>query len=160
MIIQCINCHKQFEVNDSLIPINGRNIQCGSCNHTWFFNSNEQVSPQNTLKTDVEDEIQKSNFKDETPIVKNLERDVSLFKDSQESTKIKKKNKNENKDNFGLKKFFSYSTVAIISSVAVIVVIDTFKLPLSNSFPSIEFLLYNLFESVKDLSLFIKNLLA
>jgi predicted Zn finger-like uncharacterized protein len=160
MIIQCIKCHKQFEVNASLIPNNGRNIQCGSCNHTWFFNPNEQVSPQNKLKTDVEEENQRSNFKDKTPKIKNLEREVSLFKDSQESTKIKKTTKNENKDNFGLKKFFSYSTVAIISFVAVIVVIDTFKLPLSNSFPSIEFLLYNLFESVKDLSLFIKNLLA
>ena len=93
-------------------------------------------------------------------IIENSEKDVSLFKDTQEITKIKKSTKNENEHNFGFKKFFSYSTVAIISFVAVIVVIDTFKLPLSNSFPSIEFLLYNLFESVKDLSLFIKNLLA
>ena len=160
MIIQCINCQKQFEVNASLIPNNGRNIKCGSCNHTWFFNPNVHVSPQNVFKTDVEEENQKSSFIDETPKIVNPERDVSLFKDTEETTKIKKSTKNSNKDNFGFKKFFSYSTVAIITFVAVIVVIDTFKLPLSNSFPSIEFLLYNLFESVKDLSLFIKNLLA
>ncbi len=38
MIIQCINCDKKFEVNSELIPNNGRTIQCGSCNHVWFYN--------------------------------------------------------------------------------------------------------------------------
>ena len=38
MIIECINCNKVFEVNSELIPENGRTIQCGSCNHVWFFN--------------------------------------------------------------------------------------------------------------------------
>ena len=39
MIIECINCNKVFEVNSELIPENGRTIQCGSCNHVWFYNS-------------------------------------------------------------------------------------------------------------------------
>src|SRR6056300_90023 len=37
MIIDCINCTKKFDVKDSLIPDNGRTIQCGSCNHVWFY---------------------------------------------------------------------------------------------------------------------------
>ena len=37
MVIQCVNCSKKFDVNSSLIPENGRTIQCGSCNHTWFY---------------------------------------------------------------------------------------------------------------------------
>jgi predicted Zn finger-like uncharacterized protein len=37
MIIDCIKCTKKFEVNASLIPDNGRTIQCGSCNHVWFY---------------------------------------------------------------------------------------------------------------------------
>ena len=37
MIIECINCNKKFEVNSDLIPIEGRTIQCGLCNHIWFF---------------------------------------------------------------------------------------------------------------------------
>ena len=45
MIIQCINCNKKFEVNSDLIPSEGRNIQCGSCNHLWFFKKKT-----NTLK--------------------------------------------------------------------------------------------------------------
>ena len=37
MIIQCTSCNKKFEVNVSLIPPEGRDLQCGSCNHTWFY---------------------------------------------------------------------------------------------------------------------------
>ena len=37
MIIECPNCYKKFNVKSSLIPESGRNIQCGSCNHVWFF---------------------------------------------------------------------------------------------------------------------------
>ena len=47
MIIECVNCNKKFEVNSELIPRTGRTIQCGSCNHTWFFKS-----PQITKKLD------------------------------------------------------------------------------------------------------------
>ena len=41
MIIECINCSKIFDVNSDLIPSTGRTIQCGSCNHVWFFNPNK-----------------------------------------------------------------------------------------------------------------------
>ena len=37
MIIECINCKKKFIVNSELIPSSGRTIQCGSCDHTWFY---------------------------------------------------------------------------------------------------------------------------
>ena len=37
MIIECINCNKIFEVNAELIPSSGRKIQCGSCDHIWFY---------------------------------------------------------------------------------------------------------------------------
>ena len=36
-----INCNKRFEVNPDLIPNEGRNIQCGSCHHIWFFKNNQ-----------------------------------------------------------------------------------------------------------------------
>ena len=47
MIIECINCHKKFEVDSDLIPESGRNIQCGSCNHIWFFNINNEEYSKN-----------------------------------------------------------------------------------------------------------------
>jgi len=37
MIITCNNCNKNFDVNSSLIPANGRLLQCNSCDHKWFF---------------------------------------------------------------------------------------------------------------------------
>ena len=41
MIIECINCNKIFEVNSELIPSTGRTIQCGACNHIWFYKPNQ-----------------------------------------------------------------------------------------------------------------------
>ena len=49
--------------------------------------------------------------------------------------------------------------VFIITSITIIIILDTFKSPLSNKFPGLELLLYNLFETIKDISLFTKNLL-
>ena len=43
MIIQCINCNKNFEVDYDLIPSKGRVIQCGSCDHVWFFKKNDEA---------------------------------------------------------------------------------------------------------------------
>jgi len=52
MIIDCINCTKKFEVNDSIIPDNGRTIQCGSCNHIWFYKPEIELS-KNESKTEI-----------------------------------------------------------------------------------------------------------
>ena len=37
MIISCPNCNKQFKINPSLIPDNGRDVKCGSCDYVWFY---------------------------------------------------------------------------------------------------------------------------
>ena len=36
MIISCICGKYEFEVNKNDIPKEGRNVQCGICNETWF----------------------------------------------------------------------------------------------------------------------------
>ena len=41
---------------------------------------------------------------------------------------------------------------------AFIVFMDTFKTPVSNFFPEIEVILYNLYETFKDVILFLKDL--
>ena len=55
--------------------------------------------------------------------------------------------------------FLSYLIVAIISFIALIIILDTFKTQLINVFPGIELILFNLFESLKDIFLFFKNLI-
>ena len=42
MIIECVNCSRKFSVNADLIPLKGRTIQCGSCNHIWFFKKSDE----------------------------------------------------------------------------------------------------------------------
>ena len=55
--------------------------------------------------------------------------------------------------------FFSYLLVFIISFVAVLILVDTLKSPLINLFPGLEIILFNLFETLKDIGLFIIDLI-
>ena len=152
MIIECINCHKKFVVNSDLIPTEGRNIQCGSCNHLWFF------------KPDI---IQK---KIPEKLV-NVDSDIELYKDDKftnNRTENKKEKKIDNKkyqltkynkkSNFTLTKFLSYLVVSIISFIALVVIIDTFEKPLYSNFPVLELIMFNLFETLTDVKLFAKDL--
>ena len=61
MIIECINCSKKFTVNSDLIPSTGRTIQCGSCNHVWFFDPNNLIS-KGRKKTKTEKKIPITNL--------------------------------------------------------------------------------------------------
>ena len=154
MIITCPNCNKQFKIDNSLIPVEGRDLQCGSCNHIWFYKIDEENN-----------EILKLN---EETIIKNIEtkeKKITPKKDkteiNNEKVKISEKQKNpissikaENKKS----KFFSYLIVFIISFVALIIFLDTLKTPLINVFPGLEIILFNLFETLQDLKLFIIDL--
>ena len=56
-------------------------------------------------------------------------------------------------------KILNLIIVFIISFVAFIILIDTFKNPISIVIPNIEFLLNNLYESLKDIRLFFNDLI-
>lgn len=36
MRLSCPNCKAQYEVEDSVIPESGRDVQCSACGHTWY----------------------------------------------------------------------------------------------------------------------------
>ncbi len=36
MRLVCPNCDAQYEVDEKVIPENGRDVQCSNCGHTWF----------------------------------------------------------------------------------------------------------------------------
>ncbi|WP_319825707.1 zinc-ribbon domain-containing protein [Thalassovita sp.] len=36
MRLICPNCGAQYEVPDGVIPVQGRDVQCSNCGHTWF----------------------------------------------------------------------------------------------------------------------------
>ena len=147
MIITCPCGEKKFEVDENLIPDKGRLLKCGSCDQTWFFNKN--VSEQTEPLIDKPANQKKILYKDE-----NIDKSVSKapIKPGSELVKYKPKY------NFTFGKFLSYIIVSIITFVAIIIVLDTFKDPLSNIFPDLELTLYNLFETLRDLILFAKDL--
>ncbi len=37
MIIECPACSKKFNIDEKLIPGEGRLLKCGNCEHTWFY---------------------------------------------------------------------------------------------------------------------------
>jgi len=97
-------------------------------------------------------------FAEEKPNIKEkkIRKPASNF-----STNIKRGSelvKYQPKYNFTFGNFLSYIIVSIITFIAIIIVLDTFKSPLSNIFPNLELVLYNLFETLRDVILFAKDL--
>ena len=152
MIIECINCNKKFEVNSDLIPKEGRNIQCGSCNHLWFFEKNNQTNLENIKSKEISVPPKRKKNNDlKKKVVSN-----NLSFDSGQKTALVKFEKNSD---FTINKFLSYILVGIISFITFIIFLDTFKSPLYNYFPNLEFLLFNFYETIIDISLFVKDLI-
>ncbi|AZQ69031.1 thioredoxin [Silicimonas algicola] len=64
MRLVCPNCSAQYEVDTSLIPDEGRDVQCSNCGHTWFelppppagFEDTLSASPQEESDDEAEDE--------------------------------------------------------------------------------------------------------
>jgi len=156
MIIECINCNKKFSVNSDLIPDEGRTIQCGSCNHVWFFKKKDQIVP-NIVKPDVKKKIIKPTKKDDFKISQKLDatKDQIFTKKDSSLDIIEYKAK----PSFTFVKFLHYILVFIISFIGLIIVLDTFKTPLYNLIPNLEFLLFSFFETLKDIELFIRDLI-
>ncbi len=147
MIIICPCCEKKFEVDEKLIPDKGRLLKCGSCDQTWFFNKNDNNPIEPLINKPVKQK--KILYKDE-----NTDKSLSDVPIKPRSELVKYKPKN----NFTFGKFLSYIIVSIITFMAIIILLDTFKGPLSNIFPDLELILYNLFETLRDLILFAKDL--
>ena len=104
MIITCPSCKKKFEIDASLIPEEGRDLQCGSCQNVWFYKDEKEIpepliSKENTteqeLFSDEEDELQ-------------LDKILKKTKNNNKSTKIKKKDSNF------IGRFFSYLIIFIV----------------------------------------------
>ena len=143
MIIECPNCNKKFDINQNLIPIDGRLLQCGSCDHKWFFKLNKieneiSIKPENNL--DINNESSDKDLKekiDDKP-------EKNITKDKTETININ---------------YLNILLVIIISIIAIILVLDTFKDQLISLFPNIKFFLNNLYQSIQDIKLFMLDLI-
>ena len=157
MIISCENCNKKFEVSDNLIPEQGRLLQCSSCDHKWFFKKTEKLiekkEPKKIIKED-DNKILSQTFAEKTIEEKvttsTTAHEENLSDNDYEEPQIKK----DKKTNY-LKIFI----VIIITFVAIIIIIETFKHQISFIYPDIETLLSNLYESLRDINLFLRDLI-
>ena len=123
-------------------------IECINCNKK--FNVSSDLIPENGRLIQCGSCNYSWNFKKKVI----LENQIS---DNQVSRDISFKRS----DLIGSKKiynFFSYLLVSIISFIALLIFVDTLKSPLINLFPGLEIILFNLFETLKDIGLFIIDL--
>ena len=159
MIIECVNCSKKFDVNSDLIPATGRTIQCGSCNHLWFYKKSQENDFSKTeSKSKNEDSFSKISKKEKSKL-ENINKKQKLSKNRKNFSQRSEIVKYEPKTSFSFGKFLSYILVIIISFIALILILDTFKIQLYNTFPKLEVFLFNLYETLKDIQLFIKDLI-
>ena len=165
MIVQCNNCHKKFDLDANLIPEEGRLLQCSACNNTWFFKKKKIETPQEVTIPEIQ------NNKEEVtiPEIQNNKEEVTISpkKDHVNSSEKSLNDEIENvkeekiieplpdKKNY---RILNILVVSIISFAAFIIIIDTFKTPLGKIVPNTELLLYNLYETFRDIGLFIRDL--
>ena len=157
MIITCPCEKKQFKIDSSLIPNEGRELQCGSCERVWFYKLENESEAPLTLNNNISTNKAEQNNE---VIEKNLEISKTLQQGATIEAEIEKENlKTFKKSDFKKYKLFSYLVVFIISFVALIILVDTLKTPLINVFPGLEIILFNLFETLQDIKLFIIDLI-
>ena len=164
MIISCPNCNKQFKIDNSLIPEVGRDLQCGSCNSIWFYKIEKENNELLKLDDGIVSKDNVTKAEPKTKIIEEKKQPIEKLKtdtNNEKKDKIseqKKINISKNTRNKG-SKFFSYLIVIIISFVALIILLDTIKNPLINVFPGLEIIIFNLFETLQDIKLFIIDLI-
>ena len=166
MIISCPNCNKKFKIDQNLIPINGRLLQCSNCKHKWHF------------KIEKKDETDDGSFEPEKVILKNKNEDLkvsliendSLIEGNLKKKELKKKDKvvkkikkikqniNQNKKEkpVGL---VNMIIILIISFIAIVIVLDTFRIELSKYMPFLNPILNSFNEIIADINSFIKDLI-
>ena len=145
MIIKCEQCNKKFEIESSLIPEKGRLLQCSSCNHKWFHK--KDVLEKSILN--LENEKIPSEIKDNN--------NIKVYNDFSSDKKIKRKHSYSRPESKSLSSL-NFILVFIISFIALIILLDTFKNPIGLLLPNIEFILESLYETLKDVLLFIQDL--
>ena len=162
MIIECPACSKKFNIDEKLIPDEGRLLKCGNCDHTWFYKKEEnlKLETESIKKNEIEENKSEINIKPiDVPIkeTKKIRKKISKKSSTKESTSkelVSIDKSSVSRENNIIKKIF----LIIISIIAFILLIDTFKNQISVIFPGIVQMSDSLFQVINDLKLFIKDL--
>ncbi len=162
MIIECPACSKKFNIDEKLIPDEGRLLKCGNCDHTWFYKKEDNLKLETeTIKiNEINENKSEINIEPvDVPIkeTKKIRKKISKKSSTKESTSkelVSIDKSSVSRENNIIKKIF----LIIISIIAFILLIDTFKNQLSVIFPGIVQMLDSLYQVINDLKLFIKDL--
>ncbi len=162
MIIECPACSKKFNIDEKLIPDEGRLLKCGNCDHTWFFKKKENIKLEaettnlneiNENKSDINIEPVEEPIKQKKKIKKKTSKKSST-KESTSKELVSIDKRSVSRENNIIKKIF----LIIISIIAFILLLDTFKNQISIIFPGIIKMSDSLYLVINDLKLFIKDL--
>ena len=154
MIVECPKCNKKFDLDESLIPSKGRLLQCGNCHYKWMFLKSQINETFNDPLPPKTEQYKIESLDDEVKPTAKKERVIETVEKSKE---FKKKNNNDN--SFTINSVLSYLLVLIITTISLIILLDTFKQPIKSFIPNIDFYLSSLYESLRDIYLFFKDLL-
>ena len=162
MIIECPACSKKFNIDEKLIPDEGRLLKCGNCDHTWFYKKEDnlkletetiKINEINENKSEINIEPVDVPIKETKKIRKKISKKSST-KESKSKELVSIDKSSISRENNIIKKIF----LIIISIIAFILLIDTFKNQISLIFPGIVQMSDSLYLVINDLKLFIKDL--
>ena len=150
MILSCPSCKKKFNLDISLIPDEGRLMQCGSCDRKWHYSlpldtkaSNENISPNLSVSKIDNDFV--GNEVETKYDIKNEN------KESINNNVIEKKHNNIS--------ILSILSLSIVSFLALIILLDTFKYQIEIIIPNFNSYLTNLYVTINDIYLFLIDLI-
>ena len=162
MIIECPACSKKFNIDEKIIPDEGRLLKCGNCDHTWFYKKEEnlKLETESIKINEIEENKSEINIEPvdvpikETKKIRKKIRKKSSTKESTSKELVSIDKSSVSRENNIIKKIF----LIIISIIAFILLLDTFKNQISVIFPGILKMSDNLYLVINDLKLFIKDL--
>ena len=152
MIIQCENCNKKFEIQDNLIPDKGRLLECGSCAHQWHYTpiTKLELTDEVQIKDEPTEQLIVKKTKKKSKIIKKIYENDTDDEIDQTNEIITTKEKNIS--------FINFLLVGIISFVAIVILVDTFKNQIGYVIPNISLYINELHEILRDIFLFIADL--
>ncbi len=152
MIITCPCGDKKFNVDASLIPNDGRTLQCGFCERKWHYKIDRSKLKNEYKKKDVK--IRKID-----PFENISSKVDKLITDAEKFSKIERTSSNIKTTKFSSSlPFFNLLLLCVITLSSTILILDTFKSQINLIYPNFNFILNNFYETLKDLYFFFKDL--
>ena len=164
MIISCPECSKRFNVDQNLIPKDGRLLQCSNCMHKWHFiiKKDEEIIEKQIKSEEViienKNQEKKINPSQEFISIEDENVKKNLKKKQKVINKVKKKEQKQKKEDKPIN-LLNMIIVIIISVAALIIIIDTFRIELSKYMPFLNPMLESFYAIIADINSFVKDLI-